>query len=603
MKNKPSKRISTAHAGRRLSLAFLALILAGLTGVLRAQQSDLLVSPGKLSKAHSAYSGLDNCQKCHTPGTRSVDTKCLNCHAELAARIEAGRGFHRDKKTGCPKCHPDHQGPDFPLTDWRPREFDHAKSGYPLIGRHAEITDCHKCHNARNSPSGQSETTYLIMSTRCGFCHEDVHKGQFAKDCDACHGLDTPLKEVRFDHAKAAYPLKGAHQKVACERCHPAKKWTGLPYASCLDCHRDPHKPSLGPACTKCHNEASWKVTSFNHDQSKYPLRGKHVGLKCEQCHKSGKLEKIPFASCRDCHTKDPHQGQFPGDCGPCHNVSGFKPATLDHQNTRYPLTGKHVPVPCAKCHIAKGENVPVLYKPMKTGCADCHKDVHLGQFTRPCEQCHSTQGFDRGTLAFDHQRDSSYKLEGAHAPLKCEACHKKESAPFPNGAGETVRYKPLSADCASCHPDFHGGQVGPDCRKCHDVVRFKPAPGFSHEKTRFSLKGLHETVACDKCHPPVKTALAGKVVDSPRYKPTETTCAPCHKSFDHSQTAYPLTGKHAALFCGECHTAKSPRLKRLRDVPEGRFRCQDCHAARHPGKQENCADCHTTKTWSTGRY
>jgi hypothetical protein len=603
VKNERSKRISASCDRMRSFAAFLALVLATLAGVLRAQESDLLVSPGKLSKAHSEYAGLNNCQKCHTPGKKSVDAKCLDCHTELAARIEAGRGFHRDKKTGCPTCHPDHQGPDFPLIDWQPREFVHAKSGYSLKGKHAEVTDCHKCHNARNSPSGQSEVTYLIKSTSCAFCHEDVHKGQFAKDCDACHGLDVPLKELKFDHAVAAYALKGAHQNVPCDKCHPQNKWTGLPHANCLDCHRDPHNPTLGKTCAKCHAETSWKVTSFKHDQTKYPLQGKHVGLRCEQCHRSGKLEKIPFASCRDCHAKDPHQGQFENDCGSCHNVSGFKPATLDHQNTRYPLTGKHASVACAKCHIAKGENAPVLYRPMKTSCVDCHKDAHFGQFIKACEQCHSTLGFDRGTLGFDHQRDSSYKLEGAHAPLKCEACHNKESAPFPAGTGEAVRYRPLSQECVSCHPDFHVGQVGTDCRKCHDVVRFKPASGFAHEKTRFSLKGLHEALACDKCHLAVKITLAGRAVDSPRYKLSETKCADCHKSFDHSTTAYPLTGKHAAVDCGNCHNAKTPHLKRLRDVPEGKFTCKDCHATRHPGKQENCANCHTTKTWTTDRY
>jgi hypothetical protein len=602
MKNEPSIRIPAACHKMRLSLVLLPLILAGLAGVLRAQGSDLLVSPGKLSKAHSAYGGLDNCLKCHAPGKKSVDPKCLDCHAELSARIEAGRGFHRDKRTGCPTCHPDHQGTGFRLIDWRPDEFVHAKSGYPLKGRHGEISDCHKCHKARNSPSGQSETTYLIKSTRCGFCHEDVHKGQFAKDCDACHGLDVTFKELKFEHAVAAYPLNGAHQKVPCEKCHPQKKWTGLPHANCLDCHRDPHTPPMGRTCTTCHGEVSWKAASFNHDRTRYPLEGKHGGLRCEQCHRAGKLEKIPFAACRDCHAKDPHQSQFGNDCGSCHNVSGFKPAILDHQTTRYPLTGKHAAVACAKCHVAGGSNASVLYKPMKTACADCHKDAHFGQFAKACEKCHSTEGFDRGTLGFDHQRDSSYKLEGAHASVKCEACHKKETAQFPAGAGESVRFRPLSQECASCHQDLHAGQLGTDCRKCHDVVRFKPAPGFTHETARFSLKGLHETVACDKCHPPGKVTLAGQVLDSPLYKPSETKCGACHRSFDHSRTAYPLTGKHAGRDCGVCHNAATPNLKRLRAVPEGKFACHDCHPAKHPGKQDSCADCHTTKTWSTDR-
>ena len=586
--------------GPRSARCLLAALLVFAPLARAGQQSDLLVSPGKLSSAHAQYSGLNNCPKCHTPGKKAVDDKCLACHAELAARIAAGRGYHRDKAAGCPKCHPDHQGVDFQMVEWTPREFRHSEAGYALKGKHAAITDCRKCHNAKNSPTGDSDHTYLVKSTRCGFCHEDVHKGQFIKDCDACHGMDSALKDIRFDHAAAAYPLKGAHREVACAKCHPEKKWKGLAFGGCADCHRDPHRPTMGPVCTKCHTEASWKVgTSYNHDLGRYPLKGKHAGLKCEQCHRTAKLEKIPFAACRDCHAKDPHLGQFAGDCGGCHDVSGFKPAKVDHQATRYPLTGKHAAVACVKCHFAKEPSAPVVYKPLRTGCPDCHKDSHLGQFTRTCEDCHSTLGFDRAALKFDHQRDSAYKLEGAHAPLKCEACHKKESAGFPPGTGEAVRYRPLPAECASCHADFHGGQLGQDCRKCHDLVRFKPAPGFSHEKTRFSLDVLHRSVACDKCHPAERKTLAGKDIDSPKYKLAVTRCLDCHDRFDHSRTAYPLTGKHVVVDCGGCHTAKAPNVMRLRPVPEGRFKCQDCHSYRHPGKQENCATCHTTKSWA----
>ncbi len=441
-KDEQTKMIDARHRRVRACAVFLALALAALPGALRGQKSELLVSPGKLSKAHGELSGLNNCPKCHTPGNKSVDQKCLACHEELAARIVAGRGFHRDKKTGCPTCHPDHQGPDFQLIDWNPRTFDHAKSGYDLKGKHAEVPDCGKCHNARNSPTGKKEGTYLVQSTRCGFCHEDVHKGQFAKDCDACHAIEVPLKEIKFDHAAAAYPLKGAHRNVACDKCHPGKKWKGLPYTACVDCHRDPHNPSLGKTCTKCHTEASWKVTSYNHDQTKYPLRGKHVGLRCEQCHRSGKLEKIPSASCRDCHGKDPHQGQFQDDCGRCHNDSGFKPATVDHQKTRYPLTGKHAPVACAKCHLPQRENAPVIYRPLKTGCVDCHKDIHLGQFNKACEQCHSTLGFDQGNPRFRPPEGLCLQAGRRARPAEMRSLPQKGERGFPgrHGRGRPVQ-------------------------------------------------------------------------------------------------------------------------------------------------------------------
>ncbi len=567
------------------------------------QETELLVSPGKLSKVHGEYSGLDNCAKCHTAGTKSVDGKCLACHEELSRRIDAGSGFHKDKKNGCPKCHPEHQGPEFLLVDWKPSEFNHTKSGYPLAGKHAEVSDCQKCHNARNSPAEKVNGSYLIKSTKCGSCHEDVHRGQFPQDCDKCHTLEVPLKEIKFEHNIATFALKGAHQNVPCEKCHPQKKWNGLKYADCADCHRDPHASSLGKSCTKCHSEVSWKALFYNHGQTKYPLKGKHGSLKCEQCHTGGKMGKVPFAYCRDCHKTDPHQGQFQDDCSRCHNESGFRQAELDHQKTRYSLTGKHTKVACERCHVSKGEKSPVIYKPLKTGCIDCHKDIHLGQLNKDCDQCHSTQGFELGFLNFDHQKNSPYKLEGTHATQKCENCHKREKSLFPSGAGETVRYRPLSSECASCHPDYHDSQLGPRCDRCHSVVHFKPATGFSHEKTSFSITGFHESLSCNRCHPLVKTTVLGRVMDIPRYKPTGTKCVDCHNIFDHSKTAFPLTGRHSEIDCSGCHNPKTPNVKRLRGTAKGKFNCQDCHSYRHPGKQENCADCHSSTSWNVDIY
>ena len=584
---------------------FAALSLVASARLLVAQEAALLISPGKLSRAHSDLSDLNSCGKCHTAGTKSVEGKCLACHKDLAGRIAAGRGFHKDKKDGCASCHPDHQGADFALIEWNPQTFDHAKTGSPLEGKHASVRECRKCHNARTAPPTKTTVSYLIKDTCCSACHQDTHKGQFgARDCSACHSLDRPLKEPLFDHSQAAYRPQGAHRNLACEKCHPVKKWKGLKFGSCADCHKDPHQPSFGTTCAKCHGETAWKTGTPDHSKSKFPLKGKHAALKCAQCHKNGKLDKIPGGSCRVCHTADPHRGQFEADCASCHDDKTFKKATTDHKKSRYPLTGKHVSVACAKCHKTEGGTNIVRYRPLGTACADCHQDVHLRQFTKTCETCHSTAGFSRAFSSFDHQRDSSYRLDGAHAARKCEECHKKESRPAAGGPAEVVRYRPLSNECASCHQDEHGGQLGRDCAKCHDTVHFKPAPGFSHEKSGYSLKGFHEATACDKCHPRIAAGVSGRSGPPARYKPTATKCAECHRASDHAKTDYPLTGRHAVVDCAACHTAKTPRLKRLRTAgapPPGQQDCRSCHADPHEGALKNaCASCHTTSGWTS---
>jgi hypothetical protein len=62
--------------------------------------------------------------------------------------------------------------------------------------------------------------------TACADCHENPHGNQFSsrKDggrCEACHTTDAFQPAARFDHNRdAAFSLKGAHEKVPCNRCH-----------------------------------------------------------------------------------------------------------------------------------------------------------------------------------------------------------------------------------------------------------------------------------------------------------------------------------------------------------------------------------------------
>ena len=50
----------------------------------------------------------------------------------------------------------------------------------------------------------------------------------------------------------------------------------------------------------------------FDHSKTKYPLQGKHAQVACTACHLNGDFKKqLPFANCKDCHTPDPHKGQF----------------------------------------------------------------------------------------------------------------------------------------------------------------------------------------------------------------------------------------------------------------------------------------------------
>ena len=421
------------------------------------QDLDSLVSPGPLADAHSELTGLRQCTSCHTAGKRVPDDKCLACHEELATRVREGSGYHRDKDE-CVLCHSDHQGEAFNLVNWDLNLFDHDETGYPLVGLHQNVEQCQDCHREPNAPARAKTVTYLLNDTRCIACHEDVHHGQLGEDCSRCHGMETPFAEIDFDHSTAAYPLVGAHRRVQCESCHPNKKWKGIAFSTCTSCHRDPHEPSLGTECQRCHNEHSWDST-LDHDTTRFPLLGKHEAVACDACHENQVFRGFAFESCTDCHADDTHFGQFEEDCDSCHVEEGFETVLYDHDESRYPLTGKHIEVTCDECHreeqaslFPAGIATAVRYKPLETKCRFCHVDAHYAQLSSECETCHVTDDFRGDHVMFEHNFDSSFALLGKHADALCDQCHRLESGPFPGGSGLAVRYKPMAAFCASCH-------------------------------------------------------------------------------------------------------------------------------------------------------
>lgn len=64
------------------------------------------------------------------------------------------------------------------------------------------------------------------------------------------------------------------------------------------------------------------KDAGFSHDQTRFPLTGKHKTLSCESCHKA--TLKDTARRCVDCHKQDDvHRGRRP-NCESCHVPSDW---------------------------------------------------------------------------------------------------------------------------------------------------------------------------------------------------------------------------------------------------------------------------------------
>ncbi|MFA6956979.1 MAG: cytochrome c3 family protein, partial [Thermoanaerobaculia bacterium] len=531
----------------------VALLAAAIAGQAEAQLGNLL-SPGPLSKAHAKLEGLENCGKCHEKGRQVAADRCLTCHRPVAERIAQKKGVHRDAGRDCVACHVEHAGRDAELRPIDVRSFDHlAETGFPLDGLHAPLAArCAACHKTRS---------FLGLATSCASCHADPHKGALGNECARCHSVSSAFKSTAksFDHSKAKFALEGAHQGVACAKCHVNQVFKGLRFDSCAACHKSPHGQKFPGSCGDCHAVSSWRVATFDHSRTGTPLVGKHRAVPCAKCHvQPASKVKLTLRPCAACH-RDPHRGEFRQDCGDCHKETGFAGVPFEHgAKTKFALEGRHMPLACGACH---GKGVPAQtarattprtmdFRGLKTECASCHADPHWGELGTRCDSCHTAKSFK--VERFEHQRSPGF-FTGPHATASCDKCHRATSpvpaTPVSAKPVSEKKYRDLSTDCVTCHRDPHLGQM-PNCAECHSIDAPKfAANAFRHERTPFALTGKHAQVACAACHKKETGQFVAGKGTAIRFRGIGSDCAACHKDVH--------VGQFGAK-CETCHTTAS---------------------------------------------
>jgi len=559
------------------------------------------ISPGPLSKYHESLNGTFKCTQCHQFGGSSPQFKCLDCHKEIAARISSGRGFHAgvvrktDGSQTCRTCHGEHYGADVQLIKWIPsqQKFDHSRTGWPLVGHHAQQT-CSKCHTPEKMVAEERSVikiqnvsqSFLGLNRNCLNCHKDHHQGKFGTDCSKCHTpMDWKGAKEGFDHAKTGYPLTGLHTKVDCIKCHTPgddgkARFVELKHDDCLDCHKSPHGTAFRDrACSSCHTTEGFKHAipkNFDHSRTKFALVGKHATLECEKCHQGGSFGKpLQFALCSNCHNPSPHAQQFAaradgGECSACHDEKGFKPTKFvvaNHAQTKYPLEGKHATLECAKCHVPAQvitvTSNPTVYRLKFAACNDCHQDKHRKQFVdapylNRCQICHTVTGFNPSKFNVDAHKATRYPLLGAHIKVECDACHK---LPGVKDTEQALQFKFNDMSCTACHKDphkdeFHDIQIKltkagtpAGCEACHTLDSWQATKGFDHSTTRFSLLGGHRTAKCADCHKP--QSVEGKLVNAD-FHVVPNKCETCHVDVHGAQ----FNAGEDAKDCSPCHNS-----------------------------------------------
>jgi len=566
---------------------------------------------------------LADCQSCHTNAGagefRGISQDCASCHTGDFARADNPNHIKASFELQCLNCH------QSAAVEWQRVEYEHPES-FELKGAHA-FAECRDCH----------EQTFIGTPKNCVNCHQPEFEAAvspnhtqfgFPTNCETCH-TETQWAGAEFDHLQASgFAINGAHQAILCTDCHTNNQITGLP-RDCAGCHQDDFNTVQEPNhvqnnfplnCMVCHTEASWEPATFDHNLTGFPLTGAHQPLDCASCHVNGQFSGTPN-DCFSCHDGDFNSVQEPNHvqnnfsmmCLDCHTTEAWEPATFDHANTNFPLTGAHLQLECIDCHSSGYTNTP-------TQCITCHQSDfnnvqdpnHVqNNFSTMCLDCHTTEAWE--PAVFDHA-NTTFPLTGAHVTLNCIDCHAQG-------------YVNTPTDCFSCHDNDFNNVQDPNhvqnnfsmmCLDCHTTEAWEPAV-FDHANTTFPLTGAHVTLNCIDCH-------AQGYVNTPTYcfschdndfnnvqDPNHVQnnfsmmCLDCHTTeawepaaFDHANTIFPLTGAHVTLNCIDCHAAG------YTNTPTDCYSCHDTdyNNTNNPNHQAagfptDCMVCHNTSNWT----
>jgi len=599
----------------------------------------------ELRGAHAEVECLD----CHTEkrkhyktGASSTTTSylfetppnCYSCHSNVYEHESK-----ESKWTQCTDCHSSGIESWKALTKRMP--FNHNKqTDYRLEGRHEKVA-CAECHQPDEKM--KRVTTFAPLDFKqCTDCHYDIHEGKYGTECQTCHSVyrdwsDLQLTKsqtkdsksgkkasINFDHGKTKFPLKGYHEAVTCESCHYNVDGTftfkegSSAFDECSDCHGKAHGDQFkDQKCTDCHSEnLRFTNSTYNlaqHNQTKFPLDGKHQVIDCQKCHFSGQYEQLPSAECSDCHRNVHPERQIDKSCSFCHVTTDFSWIQFDHnKNTNFNLTGEHREVACLSCHVDQVfKNMPASNE--KPNCQMCHADPHGDSMPNECQNCHVTESFNL-VKGFKHQEYGGFVLDGRHAELSCQKCH----AQHLEGVYK-VKVLPgadRANSCNNCHSDIHKGKFGTSCATCHNTSSFEVEYGEQvHDLGYFKLSGTHDLLNCTDCHA-TDTQLQGSgIVCAGCHEKNDIhlgqmglECVDCHNqtawspvNFKHNTTGFRLTGAHRYVACESCH-----KNQVYQGLPND---CYFCHSdsfvpyiAAHTGGVSDCESCHTTIDWRIRR-
>ena len=298
--------------------ALLALVV-GFGGYTYVKANGLL-SPGELSAYHPnnttlggvmSHADLEkDCLHCHSPIHCVEDTKCQDCHMDVAESRSDPNSLHGRLPgvSNCEDCHPEHEGKDSYLTLLAFEHVDHYILAGFSMEKHQENYDgtpmtCTSCH----LQEGMRLETLDCVTCHAEEDHEYIasHIEEYGPLCQDCHDGKDRMVEGNWNHDAEFCELEDGHADLTCKECHADQKYVGTS-SDCSSCHEEPemHAGIFGTDCTYCHTTVAWAPAELQkHDF--VMAHGEDVVSECETCH-GGTYTTYPCDTCHadaDMHT------------------------------------------------------------------------------------------------------------------------------------------------------------------------------------------------------------------------------------------------------------------------------------------------------------
>ena len=269
--------------------------------------SERCCRPASSPSPHAALEGIANCSKCHEPGGESPRRSACRVTSPWRTGSPGQAGVHRDVKGDCVSCHVEHTGVDGELRPFDARAFDHAARG-------AVSARC----TARR-PGGQVRA----RATRHGLSHgraptvsRATRSAQREAPCRVLvpyhwRGVEGCIAGGRFDHAKSAFPLVGAHKAVTCANCHVNGAYKGLSF-----CHASCQKIGTSRRSAQSARHATrpmpGRTTKVDHSWSRHsPASGRTPPWRALSARKQSALKAKTHRTWWAARHVDVHRGTF----------------------------------------------------------------------------------------------------------------------------------------------------------------------------------------------------------------------------------------------------------------------------------------------------